>query len=189
MTSREQFDEWLNDGVYAEIEHHYKDHHKNFGLMAWQARGELDAKRIAELEAVIVMQRETIQTLNSCIGGEGSLTTDNLVTIGRLEARNKELEALAEQLTQEPVKTKPYGYVWFDMNMEKRFTNIYPPITGEKALGEATPLYTHPKQWQSLSDDEVHNIWFALEHEVETYISYGAKLARAIEAKLREKNT
>jgi hypothetical protein len=45
-----------------------------------------------------------------------------------------------------------------------------------------------PKQWQGLSDDEVHNIWFALEHEVEMYILYGAKLARTIEAKLREKN-
>jgi prefoldin subunit 5 len=27
-------------------------------------------QQVAELEAVIVMQRETIQTLNSCIGGE-----------------------------------------------------------------------------------------------------------------------
>jgi uncharacterized coiled-coil protein SlyX len=82
MTSREQFENWwygtdANDVLQS----------RTSAWEAWQARGELDAKRIAELEAVIVMQRETIHTLNSCIGGEGSLTTDNLVTIGRLESK------------------------------------------------------------------------------------------------------
>jgi hypothetical protein len=64
MTSKEQFDEWLNDGVYAEIEHHYKDHHRNFGLMAWQARGGIDAKRIAELKAKLAIAIEALEKVN-----------------------------------------------------------------------------------------------------------------------------
>jgi len=38
------------------------------------------------------------------------------------------------------------------------------------------PLYTHPKQWQGLSDDEILEI----DHDM--------AFARAIEAKLKEKN-
>jgi hypothetical protein len=34
---------------------------------AWQARGELEAVKINGLEGIIAMQKETIQTLNSCI--------------------------------------------------------------------------------------------------------------------------
>ena len=46
-----------------------------------------------------------------------------------------------------------------------------------------SPLYTHPKQWQGLSDDEIEELFpdesklFSLED-----------FARAIEAKLKEKN-
>ncbi len=27
-------------------------------------------------------------------------------------------------------------YVWYDKNVERRISNIWPPITGEKAIGE-----------------------------------------------------
>jgi len=80
MTNIEQFEEfWQSHRLYPDW--------STTVWKAWEERGKVDAKRITELEAVIVMQRETIQTLNSCIGGEGSLTTDNLVTIGRLETK------------------------------------------------------------------------------------------------------
>ena len=44
------------------------------------------------------------------------------------------------------------------------------------------------REWVGLSDEEISELWFKLEHEIGTHISYGAKLARAIEMKLREKN-
>ena len=40
----------------------------------------------------ITEQLETIKALNDCIGGKGSLTTDNLVLVGRLEHQIAELE-------------------------------------------------------------------------------------------------
>ena len=108
---------------------------------------------------------------------EGWEQPTNMVTVplNKLEDMQRRLKA-----TQEPV-------LYIDQD----------GLDGHATWAQATrcqdsdiALYTHPpKEWQSLSDDEVHNIWFALEHEVETYISYGAKLAHAIEAKLREKNT
>ena len=58
MTNKEQFEAWFN----AEFNVDYWPTEAMY--MAWQARGELDAKHIAELEGVIAMQRETIQTLN-----------------------------------------------------------------------------------------------------------------------------
>jgi hypothetical protein len=47
-------------------------------------------------------------------------------------------------------------------------------------LPQGTKLYTHPVK--PLSDDEIKKIWFALEREHNTVISYGMELARAIEA-------
>ena len=51
--------------------------------------------------------------------------------------------------------------------------------------GRGTPLYTHPLQrtWVGLTDDEVYKIAFDLEGE------HWRKIANAIEAKLKEKNT
>ena len=43
------------------------------------------------------------------------------------------------------------------------------------------PLYTHPKEWQGLSDDEIYLNEGRSPEEIE--------YARAIEAKLKEKNT
>ena len=40
------------------------------------------------------------------------------------------------------------------------------------------PLYTHPHQWQGLTDDEIQEL-----------THYDIKFARAIEQSLREKNT
>ena len=47
------------------------------------------------------------------------------------------------------------------------------------------PLYTRPKEWQGLSDDEIFKIE-GLDCVDEEYIK---RFARAIEAKLKEKNT
>jgi hypothetical protein len=140
-----------------------------------------------------------INALTNCSGFEEAIQAckealeqpTNMVTVplDKLEDMQRRLKT-----TQEPVKNKPYGYVWFDMNMEKRFTNIYPPITGEKALGEATPLYTHPKEWQGLSDDEISDCFETgvvkwKKESPETYYSdMDLFIYRAIEAKLREKN-
>jgi len=46
-----------------------------------------------------------------------------------------------------------------------------------------SPLYTHPKQWQGLSDGEVADIRKIASEK------YAFEFARAIEEKLREKNT
>lgn len=49
-------------------------------------------KACESYRARIAEQLETIKALNDCIGGKGSLTTDNLVLVGRLEHRIAELE-------------------------------------------------------------------------------------------------
>lgn len=48
------------------------------------------------------------------------------------------------------------------------------------AYGWQAALASTPAQ-KPLSDDEIRKIWFSLEHEIGKHISYGAKLARAIE--------
>ncbi len=55
--------------------------------------------------------------------------------------------------------------------------------------GKATPLYTHPHQWQGLTDDEIGNAFHASisKEKYETGLSIGL-FARAIEQALMDKN-
>ena len=63
-----------------------------FKAMGAFEQAELQAKVDRQAET-IAEQLQTIVALNDCIGGEGSLTTDNLVLVGRLET---EIEKLNE---------------------------------------------------------------------------------------------
>ncbi len=92
----------------------------------------------------------------------------------RKEAIQACKEAL-EQPAQEPVAWM--NDIAFSMDKDE--------LTADK-FGDIVPLYTHPApSWQGLSDDEIMNI------ARESYMSRDGgdiKFARAIEAKLKEKN-
>ena len=81
-------------------------------------------------------------------------------------------QALAEQPTQEPV-----AWQWLKSgHMRKKIPKTATPEHWR-------PLYTHPHQWQGLSDDEIIPMYNEPSSDAEMI-----EFARAIEAKLREKN-
>ena len=87
-------------------------------------------------------------------------------------------EALAQ--TQEPV-------AWVCMNYKKHDIDFDQPAIDAIPVG--TMLYTHPSQrtWVGLTDDEIDAIYTgvrAVHREIDSDL-----FARAIEAKLKEKNT
>ena len=60
-------------------------------------------------------------------------------------------------------------------------------LSWDKFYDHMTPLYTAPRQWQGLTDDEIWATYFDLpSNDVER--SDRINFARAIEAKLKEKN-
>lgn len=63
----------------------------------WQDKAGQANDRLAESQARIAEQLITIQALNTIIGGEGSLTTDNIIQVGRLETRIKDLQDACHQ--------------------------------------------------------------------------------------------
>ena len=76
---------------------------------------------------------------------------------------------------------KPYGYVRKDG--EGLF--IYGEHQFQNAMGaELVPVYLHPKEWVGLTDED---IWAVLQFR--GYNTDTIEIARAIEAKLKEKNT
>ena len=81
-------------------------------------------------------------------------------------------EAL-EQPAQEPV-----GFVVGSENYPD--INIGHASITDSTLAVGTPLYAHPHQWQGLTDDEIEEIM------MKPFIYF--EFARAIEAKLKEKN-
>ncbi len=61
MTSREEFDAWADKkGLYASDRWIYFE--------GWQARGELDAKRITELEAKLAIAIDAFEAIKECSG-------------------------------------------------------------------------------------------------------------------------
>ena len=73
---------------------------------------------------------------------------------------------------------KPYGYVRKDG--EGLF--IYGEHQFQNTLdAELVPVYLHPKEWVGLTDEEV-KMW-------RPRFKFSGELVKAIEAKLKEKNT
>ena len=104
------------------------------------------------------------------------------------------MDALRERLAQpeqEPVAWMYHG-IRHDDTPHERPSLIWKPeymdvMSAEKGA-KATPLYTAPRQWQGLTQREIDELW-DLHHD-----DYGNALSatgyeRAIEAKLRAKNT
>jgi hypothetical protein len=86
---------------------------------------------------------------------------------------------------------EPHGYLWFTRYMEQRFTHRKP---GEnERIGDVKPVYTTPPQreWQGLTDEERKEVLGSLTVRVTGHLqgtASTADYAKAIEAKLREKN-
>jgi hypothetical protein len=101
----------------------------------------------------------------------------------RIRVKNACNEAL-EQPAQEPV-----AWYWDNNHRDKI------PYAGvergnprmDAIYGTPIPLYTHPHQWQGLTDDVVASIWM---HEAVPMNGQDfKKVYRAIEQALKEKNT
>jgi hypothetical protein len=102
--------------------------------------------------------------------------------------------ALRERLAQpeqEPVAWMYHG-IRHDDTPHERPSLIWKPeymdvMSAEKGA-KATPLYTTPRQWQGLTDEERNNLW-------RDVIGWGdpshddEDLMKATESKLKEKNT
>ena len=104
------------------------------------------------------------------------------VSTGKLRIALEACKEALEQPAQEPV-----AWYWDNFRDGKPHADVKrgsPKLDG--IFGTPIPLYTHPHQWQGLTDDEIQNIMWpkfgcdASEEDIE--------FARAIEQALKEKN-
>ena len=104
----------------------------------------------------------------------------------RIAQLEHELAALRERLAQP--EQEPVAWIYSpligDGPKERRLTFVHPSAWGTQLGLEITPLYAAPKsrQWQRLTDEEI-DTWNIVGHESLR------EFVRAIEAKLKEKNT
>ena len=91
---------------------------------------------------------------------------------------NHKLESL-QQPTQEPV-------AWMSEEVLPLNHIIKAVVRREPDEQYTIPLYTHPKEWQGLSDDEIWNIANFLGKNKR---DYPVMFAKTIEKALKEKNT
>ena len=105
-----------------------------------------------------------------------ALEFDSLYGTGKQEAITSLRQTIAELESQEPVATVT----------SETGADITMSWWHEPALPMGTKLFTHPPQrtWQGLADDEIASVGYN-NHPLDGIRSY----ARAIEAKLKEKNT
>ena len=93
----------------------------------------------------------------------------------------REVQRLGQEIEQEPV-------AW--INVEKRRLEFAEPMvwhTPTVVKLERIPLYTHQRTWVGLTNEQIEDAW----RKVETGDFYDCvqPFARAIEAKLRQKNS
>ena len=89
------------------------------------------------------------------------------------------------QAAQKEMNNKPIAWIWSEDGC-----NMGVCLDQDKQIGKqefqdySIPLYTHPAE---LTDEEIKEVWFALEHELGSHIKYGFAFARAILRKAQEK--
>ena len=149
MTDREEFKKWYKTTNKGEL--------SRFEI--WQARGELDAVRIKELEAKLDKVKRTLffeqrwhATIQAC--KEALEQPTNMVTIPL-----DKLEDMQRRLKEQPTKEEILGKV---------FDAVYAQYP--------------KKEWQGLSDEEILDI------KVKAGLGNWYDFSHAIEAKLKEKN-
>jgi hypothetical protein len=93
-----------------------------------------------------------------------------------LKACRKALEQPAQE---------PYCWCFLDMLVDEEEAKSYEQDEDFKGA-KAFPLYTHPHQWQGLTDDEIGDLITPYEYSVHPDLD---GLSRAIEQALKDKNT
>jgi phage terminase small subunit len=87
-------------------------------------------------------------------------------------ANNEAIKACKEALEQPAQEPKSVGFIRDLISIDKDGIETY----------KVTPVYTHPHQWQGLTDDEIENILH------KHYPDEWEDFAHAIEQALKEKN-
>ena len=145
--------------------------------------GMSDAKRLVEkYEAIIEEQKLTIESLNSCIGGEGSTTTENLVGFSKFENSIRAplqakidrlmLEYCPEEMTQDQLDTWAENQKPIDDNLaaivnikKLKFKDIHINdhewIDWKQQKYDGMKLYSEcqSRNWNELSEEEAIDIF------------------------------
>jgi hypothetical protein len=88
---------------------------------------------------------------------------------------------VAQKIVKALAQSEPEPVAWADKrDIEREGHDFY--VNRQQPAKDGVPLYTQRKEWQSLTDEEISNLWNAPGDS-------GNEFARAIEAKLKEKNT
>jgi len=114
----------------------------------------------------------TLKLLAKSMGEKKALEQPTVAKLNDEYLRDTYVDGL-NQPAQEPV-------AWMDEN-----NYVFEKASDIDSGGIKIPLYTHPHQWQGLTDDEIET----LAHEHNLLDDYPHKFARAIEQALKDKNT
>ncbi len=99
------------------------------------------------------------------------------------EASMQRLTDVQQEMEQEPVAWMVTTEMQDGTRQTYPLTGRYKDVCDACDFGDPIPLYTHPprREWVGLTDEEVRDIF--------TKMEWWKPFARAIEAKLKEKNT
>ena len=100
--------------------------------------------------------------------------------LGNWAAKTKAIAALRERLAQP--EQKPVAWLYRDSWGVMKLSQTMPPPVG------AFPVYATPPQRKPLTDEEISDLWCKVSN-TDFVTADTHEFARAIEAKLKERNT
>lgn len=113
-----------------------------------------------------------------------NLGFDERWSVDRIDKAINACKEALEQPAQEPVLKVVYGEICYLSKEDDQSYGMWCPVTEnyKPPFKNETNFYTHPHQWQGLTDDEIYKC----QHPEYPDTMY---FARAIEQALKEKNT
>jgi len=135
-----------------------------------------------EQPTVAELNNEYLRDTN--VEGLNQPTQENCAHIGMDKCPHEGVCQYCKQPAQEPVAwIKEFELLYMKAHKAAKIMN-WKTNLGLKPEPDDVPLYTHPHQWQGLTDDEIKEIWLKLPQFPNHF-----DISRAIEQALKEKNS
>jgi hypothetical protein len=91
-------------------------------------------------------------------------------------------------MTIEAMKQEPVAWRWKERVNNEWDSWVVTASEPPPYAIERHPLYTAPRQWQELTDEEIQAAWASMNHDPAAFVHFAGGALWA-EAKLKEKNT
>jgi len=134
----------------------------------------------SEMIKAMKLALEALECINSPLNMTELRSVGRAITALRAAIDEASMQRLTD--VQQEMEQKPVAWIDKERGAISFMNGTYGP--------NWKPVYTHPprREWKGLTDEEIDRVWRSVDYKI-SYDNFRLAIARAIEAKLKERNT